>query len=51
MSEFLVQSINQNPKLFWSHIKKVRSDKVGVVDVEVNGSMVYEERAKAEALN
>ena len=51
MSEFLVQSINQNPKSFWSHIKKVRSDEVGVADVEVNSSMVYEERAKAEALN
>ena len=50
-SEFLVQSINKNLKLFWSHIKKVKNEKVGIADLEVNASMVSEERQKAEILS
>ena len=50
-SEFLVQSVKDTPKSFWSFIKKVKSDKVGVADLEINGSVISDSKAKAEALN
>jgi hypothetical protein len=50
-SEFLVQSVKDNPKSFWSHIKKVKSGNVGVTDLEINGSVVSKPKIKAEALN
>lgn len=49
--EFLVESIKDSPKSFWSFIKKVKSDKVGVADLEINGSVISDPKAKAEALN
>lgn len=46
-SEFLVQSIKDSPKSFWSFFKKVKSDKVGVADLEINGSVISDSKAKA----
>ena len=48
MSEFLMQVVKDNPKSFWSHIKKVKKDEVGIGD---NGKILNDALAKAEALN
>lgn len=51
MSAFLMQAVYENPKLFWSHIKKVETDEVGVGDIKTNRMILNDALVKAEALN
>ena len=45
-------NIQENPKLFWSHIKRSNVDgNVGVPDLMVNGSLTSDPLSKANALN
>lgn len=50
-SEFLAEACKSNTKAFWSHIKKTSSNEVGVADLDINGTLVSDPKAKAEALN
>ena len=48
LSDFLGDSIKQNSKAFWSHIKKLGKDNQ---DLKVGNEVFTEPRAKAEVLN
>ena len=52
VSGFLSDAIQENPKSFWSYIKKTkRCDQVGVPDLKVDGSLTSDPFCKAKALN
>lgn len=51
LSDFLGDSIKQNPKAFWSHIKKLRKEDTDNQDLKVGNEVFTEPRAKAEVLN
>lgn len=51
LSDFLGDSIKQNPKAFWSHIKKLGKEGTDTQDLKVRNEMFIERRAKAEVLN
>jgi hypothetical protein len=49
--DILGESIKENPKTFWSYIKKLSKDNVGVSDFEINGKIVDDSKQKAEFLS
>ena len=52
VSGFLTESIQENPKSFWSYIKKTKSsDQVGIPDLNINGQLTSDPYLKAKALN
>ena len=51
LSDFLDDSIKQNPKGFWSHIKKLGKEDTDNQDLKVGNQVFTEPRAKAEVLN
>ena len=51
LSDFLGDSIKQNPKAFWSHIKKLGKEGTDNRDLKVGNEVFTEPRAKAEVLN
>jgi hypothetical protein len=51
VSDILGESIKENPKTFWSYIKKLSKDNVGVSDFEINGKIVDDSKQKAEFLS
>jgi hypothetical protein len=51
VSDILGESIKENPKTFWSYIKKLSKDNVGVSDFEINGKIVDDSKKKAEFQN
>ena len=43
MSGYLTDNIQENPKFFWSFIKKSRSDgAVGIPDLKIGGKLTSE---------
>ena len=51
VSEYLTEAVANNPKRFWSYIKQVKQDDVGVADLEVDGLNISDGQSKAEILN
>ena len=51
ITNFLGASIKGNPKRFWSYIKKLNKDDVGISDVEINGKCISDRKHKAEVLS
>ena len=51
ISDYLTSNIKDNPKAFWSFIKKTKSEEVGIAALKVNGRVISDAKEKAEALN
>ena len=51
ISNHLASNIEDNPKAFWSFIKKTKCDQVGISDLNVNNRIISDAKGKAEALN
>ena len=51
ISENLTATIKDNPRAFWSFIKKTKSEEVGISALKVNGRVISDAKEKAEALN
>jgi hypothetical protein len=51
VSEYLTEAVANNPKIFWSYIKQVKQDDVGVADFEIDGLNISDGQSKAEILN
>ena len=49
--DVLGESIKKIPKVFWSYIKKLNKDNVGVSDFEINGEIVDDSRKKLKMLS
>ena len=47
----LKNSLNDNPKTFWSYIKRLKSNSVGVSDLTSNGVLHSDPKTKANILN
>ena len=47
----LKNSLTENPKAFWSYIKRLRSNSVGVSDLLDNGKLCSDSKTKANILN
>ena len=51
ISNFLGESIKENPKRFWSYVKKLNKDDVGILDFETNGESISDRKHKSELLS
>ena len=51
ISDHLANNIKDNPKAFWTFVKKTKSEEVGISDLKVNNSVISDAKGKAEALN
>jgi hypothetical protein len=52
VSGYLTDNIQENPKTFWSFIKKSKSDgSVGIPDLKIGGKLTGDPSAKANGLN
>ena len=51
ISDHLANNTKDNPKAFWTFVKKTKSEEVGISDLKVNNSMISDAKGKAEALN
>ena len=51
LSDFISDSIKENPKAFLSHIKKLGKENTDSQDLKVGNEVFTELRAKAEVLN
>ena len=47
----LSEAFKENPKKFWTFIKKIRQEEVGIPDLKVNNKIVSDSKQKAEAFN
>lgn len=47
----LGEAIKDNPKRFWSYIKRLNQEDLGVADFEVGGNVISDGRLKSEILN
>ena len=43
--------MKENPKAFWSFIKKMRQEDTGIADLKVNNKIISDDLGKAEALS
>ena len=51
ISDYLGEAIEENPKRFWSYIKQLKKEEPGIADFEINGSIISDNKSKAEILN
>ena len=51
ISDHLANNIKDNPKVFWTFVKKTKSEEVEISDLKVNNSVISDAKGKAEALN
>ncbi|PFX11162.1 LINE-1 retrotransposable element ORF2 protein, partial [Stylophora pistillata] len=51
ISNHLGEAIKENPKRFWSYVKRLNHDNPGVADFEVDGKVVSDSGLKSEILN
>ncbi len=47
----LSKCIKENPKAFWSFVKKIRQEESGVADLKVDNKIISDDQGKAEALS
>ena len=51
VSEYLGDAIEENPKRFWSYVKQLKQDNLGVADLEIDGKLISDGQTKSEILN
>ena len=51
ISDYLGEAIEENPKRFWSYIKQLNKEELGIADFEINGSIISDNKSKADLLN
>ena len=51
INNFLGESIKENPKRFWTYVKKLNKDDVGIPDFEINGDVISDRNNKSELLS
>ena len=51
VSDYLGEAIEENPKRFWSYIKQLNKEELWIADFEINGSIISDNKSKAEMLN
>ena len=51
ISDYLGEAIEENPKRFWSYIKQLNKEELGIADFEINGSIISDNKSKADMLN
>ena len=47
----LSEGIKDNPKRFWSYVKRLKQGNSGIADFEVNGKVISDGGLKSEILN
>ena len=50
ISDHLGEAIEENPKRFWSYIKQLNKEELGITDFELNGSIISDNKTKADML-
>ncbi|XP_072051494.1 uncharacterized protein [Amphiura filiformis] len=50
IADHLSDNIKENPKAFWTFIKKTKSEEVGISDLKVDNCVISDAKGKAEAL-
>ena len=51
VSDYLGESLKDNPKPFWSFIKHLKKDDPGVADFKVDGQIISDSERKSDLLN
>ena len=51
ISDYLGEAIEENPKRFWTFIKQRNKEELGTTDFKINGSIISDNRSKADLLN
>ena len=51
ISDYLGEAIEDNLKRFWSYIKRLKKVEPGIADFEINGSIISDNKSKADILN
>ena len=51
VSDHLAEQLKTNPKCFWTYIKKIKKEDMGVADLKVNNRYIRDPKGKAEALS
>ena len=51
ISDYLGETIKGNPKRFWSCIKQLNKEEVGIADFEIDGSIISNNKSKADMFN
>ena len=51
ISDYLGEAIEENPERFWSYIKQLNKEELGIADLEINGSIISDNKSKADMLN
>ena len=51
ISDYLGEAIEENPKRFWSYIKQLNKEELGIADFEINGYIISDNKSKADMLN
>ena len=51
ISDYLGEAIEENPKRFWSYIKQLNKEELGIADFEINGFIISDNKSKADMLN
>ena len=46
ISDYLGEAIEENPKRFWSYIKQLNKEELGIADFEINGSIISDNKSK-----
>ena len=47
----LSEAIKDNPKRFWSYVKRLKQENSGIADFEVDGKVISDSGLKSEILN
>ena len=50
ISDYLGEAVEENPKRFWSYIKQLNKEELGIADFEINGSIIIDNQTKADML-
>ncbi|CAB4015860.1 Hypothetical predicted protein [Paramuricea clavata] len=50
MSEYLGDAIEENPKRFWSYVKQLKQDNLGVADLEIDGILISDDKLSLKSL-
>ena len=51
ISDYLGDAIEENPKRFWSYIKQLNKEELGIADFEIARSIISDNKSKADMLN
>ena len=51
IKDHVSEAIKDNPKRFWSYVKRLKQDNPGIADFEVDGKVISNSSLKSEILN